>query len=230
MIRKAKIIFLLLLFTVILSLYASSAVVIRKDTEEIINAYKNNNLIRLHVVARSNSPRDQYIKRKVRQKVLSLVAGKDSTSFTTDEDSDQKNSDVEWIEKEINNFLHSEEVDYESRVNFGKYDFPGRTYNDITLPSDEYRALKIELGRAEGANWWCVLLPPLCTEENIEKREEKAKKEVKGKEEKGEEEKVAVPDDSIELRFKLKEVISEAMDTREDILTFDFWSGYFQES
>ncbi|MFW6238059.1 MAG: stage II sporulation protein R [Halanaerobiales bacterium] len=226
--RKLKIIFLLFLFTLILSLYASSAVVIESKPGEVINAYKNDNLIRLHVVANSNSPRDQYIKRRVREKVLALV---DSFAQEETETGGGSPPESDRIERELEKFLREEGLDYETRVKYGRYDFPGRTYGNITLPPDEYRALKVELGRAEGANWWCVLLPPLCTEENIEEKEEKTNKSVTEEnssqefeleEEEGE--------GNFEVRFKLAEVISDALENREEFVTFDFFSEYFRES
>ena len=52
--------------------------------------------------------------------------------------------------------------DYKVKVSLGKSDFPTKDYGEIVLPAGSYEALKIEIGEAEGQNWWCVLFPPLC--------------------------------------------------------------------
>ena len=51
---------------------------------------------------------------------------------------------------------------YPARVEIGDFDFPTRTYGDLVLPAGNYRAVRVILGQGAGANWWCVLYPPLC--------------------------------------------------------------------
>ena len=51
---------------------------------------------------------------------------------------------------------------YSVKVSLGDSVFPTKEYGDIVLPAGNYEALKIEIGKAEGKNWWCVLFPPLC--------------------------------------------------------------------
>ena len=54
-------------------------------------------------------------------------------------------------------------MDYGAQAQVGVYAFPTRTYNDsLTLPGGRYQALRVELGQAQGKNWWCLLYPPLC--------------------------------------------------------------------
>lgn len=156
--KKLKVFLGLIILSIILSsLNANSAIVLNK-ADELINAYNNNNLVRLHVVANSNSPKDQYLKRKVRDEVVSYMAHYPDKNVLL--------SEPERIEEHIAGFLKKEGVDYPVEVSFGNYYFPKRTYDDLTLPAGEYRALKIILGKGQGANWWCVLLPPLCIEKN----------------------------------------------------------------
>ena len=52
--------------------------------------------------------------------------------------------------------------DYEVNIRIGNFDFPTKTYGDISLPAGNYDALRIEIGEAKGQNWWCVMFPPLC--------------------------------------------------------------------
>ncbi|MFP4661148.1 MAG: stage II sporulation protein R [Halanaerobiales bacterium] len=171
--KKIKIyLFVILCTIIIMNLNVNSAFVSR-DASELINAYKNNNLVRLHVLANSNSPFDQYIKRKIRNQVLNYMR-----KFADDKNLKVENQ-IGDINDYINNILELEGVDYQASVELGTYDFPERTYDDLTLPAGRYEALKITLGNGRGANWWCVLLPPMCiedqNEENLEAGEIKIK-------------------------------------------------------
>ncbi|MTI61664.1 MAG: hypothetical protein FH762_17045 [Firmicutes bacterium] len=152
--NKLRIFLLLIIITIVLtSLNVNSAFLIR-ESSELINAYNNNNLLRLHVIANSNSVRDQYIKRLVRDKVINYLAESSDKELVL--------SDLESVKKYIEGILHEEGFYQGVKVETGKFYFPERTYDELTLPAGEYKALRIILGRGEGANWWCVLLPPLC--------------------------------------------------------------------
>ena len=58
--------------------------------------------------------------------------------------------------------IASNGYNYDVKVSLGKDNFPTKDYGDIVLHAGEYEALKIEIGKADGQNWWCVLFPPLC--------------------------------------------------------------------
>ncbi len=157
---------LIILSIIYLSLSVNSAFVI-KDSSELINAYKNHNLVRLHVIANSNSPEDQYLKREVRNNVINYMAVQleNNDNYKNGLSQRYKND----IKKVINNVLKKNNVNYSAKILFGNYNFPRRTYKDYTLPPGRYKAMKIILGKGQGSNWWCVLLPPLCLENNIGK-------------------------------------------------------------
>lgn len=135
----------------------------------LINTYADklnkglaNNLIRLHVIANSDSPEDQTLKRDVRDAVLSYVQSelKDSESIEQTRSMIEKNIDrITSIAKET---ILNHGSNYGARTTLGSYPFPTKTYGDIALPAGDYQALRIVLGNGEGANWWCVLFPPLC--------------------------------------------------------------------
>lgn len=147
---------LIIISFLLVSLNVNSAFVI-KDKAELINAYNNQNLIRFHVVANSNSPFDQYLKRRVRDEVVSYMARyPDNKRFLLD---------LTGIEKLVEGILKEEGHYLPVEVQFGNFYFPRRTYGDMILPAGEYKALKIILGKGEGSNWWCVLSPPLCIDE-----------------------------------------------------------------
>lgn len=148
---------LILVAIIFININVNSAFVL-KNTPAHTNAYNNHNLIRLHVVAHSNSPFDQYVKRRVRDEVLNYMlhsSGLNDGKFELAE-----------LEGFLNNYLQQEKNNYRVKVDFGHYFFPRRTYELDTLPPGEYKALRILLGSGQGSNWWCVLLPPLCIEDD----------------------------------------------------------------
>lgn len=148
---------LIIIALILLSLNVNSAFVI-KNNSELANAYKNNNLIRLHIIAESNSPQDQYLKRLVREEAINYMSKYSNKKLEINK------QELNKLKKHINNFLEERNVKTKIYTEFGNCYFPRRTYGDTTLPEGEYKALKIVLGRGEGSNWWCVLLPPLCLE------------------------------------------------------------------
>ena len=157
--RKMKILLGLILFSIIIvSLNVNSALVL-KEPNQLIDAFKNNSLVRLHIIANSNSPADQYLKRKIRNQLTTYI-GKfpDKENIVLEEKIDE-------IDKYINSILEVEGVNYKAQIELGSYYFPDRTYDNLTLPAGRYKALKVVLGKGKGANWWCVLLPPMCIED-----------------------------------------------------------------
>ncbi|MBR4859261.1 MAG: stage II sporulation protein R [Clostridia bacterium] len=119
-------------------------------------------VVRLHILANSDSDIDQKVKLTVRDKLLrsgnELFSGNMTVETAYDVLSDNKND----IEAYINNILSEEGFDYCSRVQLVKEYYPTRTYETFTLPAGEYLSLKVILGNGEGNNWWCVMFPPLC--------------------------------------------------------------------
>ena len=119
-------------------------------------------LIRFHVVANSDSDEDQLIKYEVRDEILKVAAPLLAESKSLEE-SRQLLKEMEGqlfdIAKAV---LEESEVDYGVSINQGKHIFPTKSYGRIILPGGEYEAVKIEIGEAQGENWWCVLFPPIC--------------------------------------------------------------------
>ena len=159
--KKGYIFLILICISIIyMSLTVNSAIVIN-NKDEYITAYKNNNLLRLHVLANSNTPRDQFIKRKIRDKVVK--------NLNINKKDFKKDELVMTVNQIVNKTLQNEGFDYKARVEIDKYLFPKRTYANLTLPGGYYNALQIKLGKGEGSNWWCVLLPPLCLDTKTNK-------------------------------------------------------------
>ncbi len=119
-------------------------------------------LIRFHVIANSDSDEDQLIKYEVRDEILKIAAPILAESKSLEE-SRQLLKEMEGKLLEIAKAVLEESgVNYGVSINQGIHTFPTKSYGRIILPGGEYEAVKIELGEAQGENWWCVLFPPIC--------------------------------------------------------------------
>ena len=120
------------------------------------------NIIRLHVVADSDSPEDQQIKLKVRDAVTAYL--ETAMSKITDQNEAQKfiQENLEKIAKVANSTLESLGAVDTARVNLGPEAFGTRIYDTFSLPAGVYDSLRITIGNGEGKNWWCVVFPSLC--------------------------------------------------------------------
>lgn len=118
-------------------------------------------IIRLHVIANSNSVGDQRLKLKVRDAVIAYMDDHQDLS-TVDETRELLKEDLDRLETIADGIIASEGYDYTANADIGVRYIPEKTYGDITFPAGNYEALNITLGKGEGENWWCVLFPPLC--------------------------------------------------------------------
>lgn len=141
----------------ILSLYIPKDVVAAKDTVVIPGQ-----AIRLRILANSDLNADQALKEKVRDAVNAKISVwvKDLTSLQQAHKVIQAHlPEIEATAKEVVKENGSKQT---VKVNFGKVQFPTKLYGEYLYPAGEYEAVLITLGKGEGANWWCVLFPPLC--------------------------------------------------------------------
>ncbi len=127
-----------------------------KDTELY------DNIIRLHVLANSDSEEDQALKLKVRDGILDTVSG--LLSDVTDRVEAEKilSKNLTLLENSANETLRSNNSPNTAAVTLTKESYPTRIYENYTLPAGTYTSLRILIGEAEGQNWWCVLFPQLC--------------------------------------------------------------------
>lgn len=119
--------------------------------------------VRLRILANSDSDKDQALKRKVRDEVKAQIDGwvEDLTSF--EEARKVIQSHIPEIEKTVANTLKQEGSTDSFQVKFSKnVKFPTKVYGNFIYPAGEYEAVLITIGEGEGANWWCVLFPPMC--------------------------------------------------------------------
>lgn len=120
------------------------------------------NVFRLHVIANSNSEEDQDLKYKVRDELIKYMKSISSNISTKDEALTLVNNNLDTFQAIASNVIIENGFDYPVKIEVGNFDFPTKTYGDISLPAGFYDALKVEIGEAQGRNWWCVMFPSLC--------------------------------------------------------------------
>ena len=120
-----------------------------------------NAVLRLHVVANSDSAADQALKLQVRDALL-----RESRLFAAAETKQQAakcvQTQLDALQSTAARVIRQQGYSYDVAVSLEHTAFPTRTYGSVTLPAGRYRALRITLGSGEGKNWWCVMFPPLC--------------------------------------------------------------------
>lgn len=119
-------------------------------------------VLRFHVLANSNSEEDQKLKMKVKEAVIGYMRRELSESDSLEETRQWAGSHEREVREVAADTIRREGYDYPVTAALTESYFPDKTYGDVTFPAGKYEALRIEIGRAEGHNWWCVLYPNLC--------------------------------------------------------------------
>ena len=148
---KASIVILGLIFVLSVVTYA-------KNIQENIS----DSVLRLHIIANSNSAKDQSLKLLVRNAILEHLKSHNYSDCTKDEVISFVSQNLEEYKKVAENTIENAGYNYPVKVSISNTFFPTKEYGNISLPSGFYDALKIEIGNASGENWWCSLFPPLC--------------------------------------------------------------------
>lgn len=119
-------------------------------------------MVRLHVLANSDSDADQALKLQVRDAVLKtaepLLAQADQVENATQ----ILESNLDQLTQAARETLLQEGSDYPVSVQLEETWFPTRQYDTFSLPAGSYQALRVVIGEGNGHNWWCVVFPPLC--------------------------------------------------------------------
>lgn len=120
-------------------------------------------VVRLHVLANSDSEEDQALKLQVRDAVLDRAEELLAQTSSRAEAEGKLRGQLLEFERLAEAVVREAGYDYEVTAELTDTEFPTREYEDFTLPAGEYLALRILIGDAAGRNWWCVVFPPLCT-------------------------------------------------------------------
>ena len=120
------------------------------------------NLIRLHVVADSDSDADQNVKLQVRDAITRRLQPVMGDFQNVRQAEDYLQAHLSELEQIANQALEAAGSSDKATVTLGKEAFPLRRYDTFSLPSGVYRSLRITIGEGQGKNWWCVVFPSLC--------------------------------------------------------------------
>lgn len=157
--KHLAIIYLLILtIGTIISIYMPKAEAVGTEATMVIP----DEAIRLRILANSDKEADQSVKRLIRDEVNADITEwvKDLTSL--DEARKVIQSHLGDIEATAREVVKENGLEQSVSVDFGQAEFPTKLYGQYLYPAGEYEAVIITLGEGEGANWWCVLFPPLC--------------------------------------------------------------------
>ena len=122
----------------------------------------NQELIRFHVVANSDSNADQNVKLRVRDAVLASLRDDLANIADVEEARAYLQANLPKIQAVANQTLKAAGCDCEAVAMLCRETFDTRYYDTFTLPAGVYEALRITIGAGEGHNWWCVAFPALC--------------------------------------------------------------------
>ncbi len=119
-------------------------------------------IIRLHVIANSDSEEDQALKLKVRDAALECMDGFISDDATLEQSKQILQANEPALLSACGQVIEDSGKDYDVKIKYGVETYPEREYEGVTLPAGDYYSVRIVIGEGEGQNWWCVLFPPLC--------------------------------------------------------------------
>lgn len=117
-----------------------------------IQADISNNIVRMHIIANSDSEYDQNMKIYVRNELLKNTSG---------------TSDISQLEAVANQALSKTDAEYPATVSRERCYVPQKDYKNIRLPEGIYNCVRVVLGDGMGENWWCIAYPPLCFTEEV---------------------------------------------------------------
>ena len=121
-----------------------------------------NNVLRLHILANSDSEQDQNLKLLVRDAILHSDTVNFETCTNLEQAKSQAKKSITKIRDIAEDTINLNGYDYDVTVSIDESYFDTRVYDDFTMPAGVYDAVIVKIGRAEGKNWWCVMFPALC--------------------------------------------------------------------
>lgn len=119
-------------------------------------------ILRLHVIANSDTEEDQALKMKVKEQIVTYVSTLTKDSQGVLDAQQMISMYLDEIKEVAEKKIAQEGYDYPVTVQLADSYFPVKTYGEAVFPEGVYHALKVKIGKAEGKNWWCVLYPNLC--------------------------------------------------------------------
>ncbi|MBN6187086.1 stage II sporulation protein R [Aneurinibacillus sp. BA2021] len=137
-----------------------------ENQKEALAAFADNVVpqqsIRLRILANSDTPEDQRLKREVRDRVIASVHEWAGKMKDINEARTIIGSHLPELQKLVDATIREKGFSYASHVELAATEFPTKMYGTQVFPAGQYEAVRITIGDAQGKNWWCVLFPALC--------------------------------------------------------------------
>lgn len=119
-------------------------------------------IIRFHVIANSDSPKDQALKLELKDELVNYLSPLLSNSASIKESRSIITKQLPYLKSLAEDYIIQHDYDYSVTVALTECYFPMKVYGAFTFPPGNYEALRVQIGEAKGKNWWCVMFPPLC--------------------------------------------------------------------
>ncbi len=120
------------------------------------------NVLRLHIIANSDSVEDQALKLKIRDRIINESGDIFGLSESVEDAVEVAEEQLPVLEEIANEVIAEEGFDYDVKASVGDSFFETRVYDEFTLPAGTYKSLIINVGESKGKNWWCVIFPEIC--------------------------------------------------------------------
>lgn len=126
-------------------------------------------VVRLHILANSDSDDDQKLKLEIRDAILAETADLFESARSKEQAEQGVSKRLKEIEHVAENVIAEQGYDYDAKAELVNMFFETRVYGDTTMPAGRYDAVRVKIGNAKGKNWWCVMFPPMCIPAAAEK-------------------------------------------------------------
>lgn len=152
--------------------------------------------VRLHILANSDTAKDQELKLKLRDEILAAFGKSLSVFESVDEAKEELSEKISEIKEFADGKIGELGYDYTCEVTLTREWYDTRDYGDYSLPCGYYTSLRVIIGEGEGKNWWCIMFPPLCLDASLSTPKYTEEEEV-------------LISKKYNVKFKLLELISE---------------------
>lgn len=143
-------------------LFSSFVLISASSYATVVSSDLADNFFRLHILANSDSEEDQALKLIVRDNIIEYMNTLSYEGLTKESAISLTSSHLQNFKEIAEKTIQEQGYDYPVSLEIGNFYFPTKEYGNVSLPAGYYDALKIEIGKANGKNWWCSLFPPLC--------------------------------------------------------------------
>lgn len=141
---------------------SDTSLIFHQESPEKIQKNIASQVIRLHVIANSDTAQDQALKLKVRNAIIEELQSSLTDTGSVQDARNQILARIPSVLQKAQKTVAMEGYSYPVKVTLGNQYFPVKDYGDLRFPAGNYEALCVRIGAASGHNWWCVLFPSLC--------------------------------------------------------------------